>query len=157
MKRIALLVLTVAANVIANEEENIQQVATNFETDVSTVKICLTEAGTTAEQMQITKQKWQEIKDDEDIDEETKESFTTHGRFVACILEKNDMMKDSKLVLDKILEAVEKEPNDPTVTKNKQVVTECVTSLNEADQLNREDRAFGLMLCINRKQQTTER
>lgn len=37
-------------------------------------------------------------------------------------------MKDSKLVLDKILEAVEKEPNDPTVTKNKQVVTECVTS-----------------------------
>lgn len=42
--------------------------------------------------MQITKQKWQEIKDDEDIDEETKESFTTHGRFVACILEKNNMV-----------------------------------------------------------------
>ncbi|XP_070169277.1 uncharacterized protein [Polyergus mexicanus] len=156
MKRIALLVLALAANIIANEEENIQQVATNFETDVQTVKMCLIDAGTTAEQMQITKQKWQQIKDDEDIDEETKESFMSHGRFVACILEKNDMMKDSKLVLDKILEALEKEQNEPRIV-SKEVVTECVNSLNEADQLNREDRAFGFMLCITRSQQTSER
>lgn len=44
------------------------------------------------EQMDIEKQKWLEIKDDEDIDEETRESFLAHGRFIACLMEKNDLV-----------------------------------------------------------------
>lgn len=44
------------------------------------------------EQMHIAIQKWQEIKDDEDIDEETRKSFMLHGRFIACILEKKNMV-----------------------------------------------------------------
>jgi len=35
-------------------------------------------------------QKMQEIKEGEDIDEETKESLLTHSRFIACMLEKKD-------------------------------------------------------------------
>jgi hypothetical protein len=149
MKRIALLVLALAVNVIADEIETIQQVATNFETDVQTIQICLSEAGTTVEEMQIVKQKWQEIKADEDIDEETEESFTIHGRFIACILEKKDMMKDSKLVLDKIQEMVDKEQN---VAVSKEVLTECVTSLNEDVEITREERAFEFMICITSSQ-----
>ncbi|CAL1674302.1 unnamed protein product [Lasius platythorax] len=145
MKRIALLVLALAVNVIAEEIETIQQVATNFETDVETIQICLSEAGTTVEEMHIAKQKWQEIKADESIDEETKESFTIHGRFIACILEKKDMMKDSKLVLDKIQEEVDKEQN---VAVNKEVLTKCVTSLNEDAEITREERAFEFMFCV---------
>jgi hypothetical protein len=145
MKRIALLVLALAVNVIAEEIETVQQVATHFETDVETVQICLSEAGTTVEEMHIAKQKWQEIKADESIDEETKESFTIHGRFIACILEKKDMMKDSKLVLDKIQEDIDKEQN---VAINKEVLTKCVTSLNEDVEITREERAFGFMFCV---------
>lgn len=33
--------------VIADEKENIQQVATDFETDTQTIELCLSEAGTT--------------------------------------------------------------------------------------------------------------
>lgn len=44
------------------------------------------------EEMNVARQKWQEIEKDEDVDEETKESFVTHGRFVACILEKKDLV-----------------------------------------------------------------
>ncbi|CAL1674301.1 unnamed protein product [Lasius platythorax] len=145
MKRIALLVLALAVNVIAEEIETIQQVATNFETDVETIQICLSEAGTTVEEMHIAKQKWQEIKADESIDEETKESFTIHGRFIACILEKKDMMKDSKLVLDKILEEIDKEPNGSKVSK--EGITKCVNSLNENVEMTREDRVFGFIRC----------
>jgi len=42
------------------------------------------------DELNIARQKMQEIKGGEDIDEETKESLLTHNRFVACILEKKD-------------------------------------------------------------------
>jgi len=145
MKRIALFVLALAANVIAEEIETIQQVATKFETDVQTAQICLSEAGTTLEKIHIAKQKWEKIKNDEDIDEETKKFLTINCRFIACIFEKTDMMKDSKLVLDKILEVNDKESNESKVSK--EGITKCVNSLNENVEMTREDRVFGFIRC----------
>ncbi|XP_050451158.1 uncharacterized protein LOC126851338 [Cataglyphis hispanica] len=153
MKRIALLVLALAANVIADEEKDIQQVAMHFETDVQTVKECLNEANMTVKQMHIAKQKWAEIiKDDEEIDEETKESFMPFGSFTACMLEKKDLMHDGKLVLDNILEALDKDQNN-SERISKEVVTECVNSLNENDKMikiGKEYRAMGFLVCISR-------
>ncbi|XP_072754195.1 uncharacterized protein [Anoplolepis gracilipes] len=145
MKRIAFLVLALAINVIADDEERIQQMATIFEIDSPTIKTCLSEAETTIDEIDF--EKWKEMKSDEEMDEETKESFTTHGRFLACLLEKLDMMKDSKLVLDKILEKLEKEPHGST--ESKEVITECVNSLNENDSKTREERAFEFIICVS--------
>lgn len=42
--------------------------------------------------MDIAQEKWKEIKMDEELDEETEESFKIHGSFIACILEQKDMV-----------------------------------------------------------------
>lgn len=44
------------------------------------------------EEMNIAREKWEEIKENEDIDEEAKESFITHSRFLACLLEKKNLV-----------------------------------------------------------------
>ncbi|GAB1869263.1 ObirObp2 protein [Camponotus japonicus] len=149
MKRIALLVLAVAANAIANEDEMIQREALDYETDVQTVKVCLDEAETTIDELNIARQKIK-IKEGEDIDEETKKSLLANSPFVACMLEKKDWIKDSKLDVDKIVEEVEKQQAEEKRTPliDKKVLVECLNSLNKDDELNRKQRAFGLMLCF---------
>ncbi|EFN60220.1 hypothetical protein EAG_03192 [Camponotus floridanus] len=47
MKRIALLVLALATNAIADEDEMIQMEAVDFETGIQTIKDCLDGAETT--------------------------------------------------------------------------------------------------------------
>ncbi|KAL6438853.1 hypothetical protein ACFW04_003735 [Cataglyphis niger] len=162
MKRIALLVLALAANVIADEEEDIQQVATNFETDVQTVKECMNKANITVVQMHIATQKWQEKYNEEideydkeiteffdEYDEKIKESFMPYGSFIACMLEKNDLMQDEKLVLDNILETLKKDKHRYISRINEESLTECVNSLNENSKI-KEAKAIGLMTCIGR-------
>ncbi|XP_011268026.1 uncharacterized protein LOC105258462 [Camponotus floridanus] len=143
MKRIALLVLALATNAIADEDEMIQMEAVDFETGIQTIKDCLDGAETTIDELNLIRQKMLEIKEDEDIDEETKEYFLTYGRYIACILEKEDLIKDSKLVVDKIMK--ENEKDDTPL--NKKDLEKCLNSLNEGD-LNLEQRAFGLVLCF---------
>ncbi|XP_072754390.1 uncharacterized protein [Anoplolepis gracilipes] len=155
MKRIVLLVLTFVAIVIADEEEQIQQIATIFETDVQTVKGCLNEAGTTLREMQVDEETRQKMINNED-DEKTKECIIRSGRFIACILEKKDMMKNSKLVLDKLLKGFEKQSSLGEV-RFKKVITKCVNTSNENIELTRETRAFGFLICMSRKETVNKR
>ncbi|XP_072753870.1 uncharacterized protein [Anoplolepis gracilipes] len=156
MKRIALLVLALAANAIADEKELLQQIAEDFETDVSTVKECVNKAGMTIKDTDLASQKWDETKNGEKIDNETKESIMRYGRFIVCILENKDMMKNSKLVLDKILEGTEDEQNASEVV-SKEVITECVKSLNRNDKLTEEERALEFIICIIPQEQTKDK
>lgn len=54
------------------------------------LSVCNQKYFSMTDELNIARQKMQEIKEDEDIDEETKESLLTHSRFVACMLEKKD-------------------------------------------------------------------
>ncbi|XP_072754196.1 uncharacterized protein [Anoplolepis gracilipes] len=145
MQRIALFIFVLAAIVIAAKGDNIRA-ATNFETDEQT-KACVSEAETTIEELEIATQKLEEINFNEEIDEETKESIRKYARFGACFLTKKNMMKDSKLVLDKILEFFENKPEKVS----KEVITECVNALNESDKLAPEEMVLGLKMCIIRE------
>ncbi|RLU22477.1 ObirObp2 [Ooceraea biroi] len=153
MKRLALFVLALAAAVNADYDadldvKDVNDLAGRFETDVATIKGCLDEAGTTIVELVEARKKWKNMQDTDEIDEETKAVFLKHNTFIACMLEKKEMMKDSKLVLDKILEVLQNDKdlkNPPT----KEVLTECVTTLNENSEMSREDRAVGLVLCVS--------
>ncbi|XP_072754389.1 uncharacterized protein [Anoplolepis gracilipes] len=155
MKRIVLLVLTFVAIVIADEEEQIQQIATLYEIDVETTKGCLNEAGTTLREMQFDEETWKKIISNKK-DEKTEEYIKNNGCFIACILEKKDMMKDSKLVLDKLLEGFEKQSSLGKMP-SKEVITECVNTSNKNIELTRETRAFGFIICLSRTQETASK
>ncbi|XP_072754065.1 uncharacterized protein [Anoplolepis gracilipes] len=150
MKRIVLLVLALATIIIADKEERgIEAIASFYELDVQTTKGCMNEAGITSlREMMFDKETWKKIINNED-DEETKKSIETHGRFIACMLEIKDMMKDSKLVLNKLLEAFEKQNSIGKILRNKEAITECVNTSNENVELTRETRVFEFMRCIN--------
>ncbi|XP_072754113.1 uncharacterized protein [Anoplolepis gracilipes] len=156
MKRIAFLVLVLATIVIADEEEQtLQEIASFYDADVQTTKGCLTEAGIVCKGWQNEKETWQKIINDDD-DEETKESITVYGRFIACMLEKKDMMKDSKLVLNKILETFEKKESTLTKIESKDIITECVNIFNEDVELTRENRALNFVICITRNKEISK-
>ncbi|RLU24629.1 ObirObp3 [Ooceraea biroi] len=151
MKKLALFVLGLAAAVNADygaklDVTDINDLASRFDTDVATVQECLDEVGTTVVILVEARKKWWDMHDNDDIDDETKTVFLSHNSFIACMLEKKEMMKDSKLIADKILEILQ---NDKNIKKPrpKEVVTECVTSLNENSEKSREDRALELVLC----------
>ncbi|RLU24628.1 ObirObp4 [Ooceraea biroi] len=151
MKRLALFVLGLAAAVNADygaklDVTDINDLASRFETDVATIQECLDETGITVVILIEARKKWRYMHDNGDIDDETKTVFLKHNSFIACMLEKKEMMKDSKLIADKILEILQ---NDKNIKKPraKEIVTECVTSLNENREMSREDRAFDLVLC----------
>ncbi|KAH0950393.1 Obp4 [Eciton burchellii] len=124
---------------------DINYVAETFETDVPTIQACLDEAKLTIEELTEGYKKWKDVKDENDID---KEALAKHKSFLACMLEKKELMKDSKLVLDKIWEEIQ---NDKDLSKipSKEVLTECVNSLNENVEMTREDRALGVTVCIS--------
>ncbi|XP_012215197.2 uncharacterized protein [Linepithema humile] len=146
MKRIVLFVLALVAAAIANEEETVKHLAEKFETDVQTVEMCFQEADTNTAEIHAAQQTFMEMKSENDLDEETKKVIMKHGRFLACMLEKKDMMKDSKLVLDKILEMMDSE--ETKHGPSKEDITECVNEINEANEMNKEDRALELILCF---------
>ncbi|XP_072754395.1 uncharacterized protein [Anoplolepis gracilipes] len=152
MKKIALLVLALATIVNADEEEGVQELASLYDADVQTTKGCLNEIGKTFSEMMVDDEEtWHKMINNED-DEETKKSIETHGRFIACMLEMKDMMKDSYLVLNKILQTFEKKESTLTKIASKEVITECVNTFNENVELTRETRAFGFMICISREE-----
>lgn len=145
MRKVAFFVLTLITIVIADDKD-IEDIAKRFDTDAATVQTCLDEIGIKIAELSSSFQKWSEIKDD-DINEETKESLMKYNRFLGCMLEKNGMIVDSKLVVDKILESMEKD-KDLIQPSQKEVLTECINSLNEDSEMTQEDRVFGLMLCL---------
>ncbi|XP_014467304.1 PREDICTED: uncharacterized protein LOC106740612 [Dinoponera quadriceps] len=142
MKRIAFLVLVFAYVAIA-QEEGIKEWAEAFESDEETIKACLDESGTTETEMQLAKKQLDKIQED-NIDDETKKAFQKHNLFLACMMEKKGMMNGSELVVDKIMEIIEND-KEPI---NKEMMRECLNSLNEERGIDREDRAMGITICL---------
>ncbi|XP_011145645.1 uncharacterized protein LOC105186860 [Harpegnathos saltator] len=146
MKRIAFLVFVFAASAIAEDAKELKEMAENFESDVQTVQLCLDEAETTESEMKAIKEKIDKLDTlDDNIDDETKKSLEKTNRFIACMLEKKEMMVDSKLNVDKILEAIEK---DSKYHVKQDEVKECLNTLNNDKELDREMRAMGMMICL---------
>ncbi|XP_012530517.1 uncharacterized protein LOC105833365 [Monomorium pharaonis] len=144
MKRVAFFVLALIVIVVANDDK--EEIARKFDTDAITVQGCLDDIGTKMEELDTSLQKWSEVKDD-DVNEETKQSLMKYVSFLTCMLEKNKMMIDAKFVVDKVVESVLKDKDLETIPP-KEVLTECITALNDDSEMTREDRVFGLMLCI---------
>ncbi|XP_025996853.1 uncharacterized protein LOC105203006 [Solenopsis invicta] len=144
MEKVAFFVLALIAVVVANEI--VEEMAKKFETDSATVQKCLDDTGITMEELGTSLKEWAELKD-EDINEMTKQSLMKYVNFLACMMEKNEMMIDSKLVVDKIVESAQND-KDLLPPVPKEVLTECLTALNENSEISREDRVFGLMFCM---------
>ncbi|XP_032689814.1 uncharacterized protein LOC116853062 isoform X2 [Odontomachus brunneus] len=83
---------------------------------------------------------------DDNIIDNSMEILKKYGYFAACIEEDKGMIKDSKLVVDKIMAAIERNIGDYPV--NKDFVKECVNALNEDSELTREERATDMERCM---------
>ncbi|XP_032689824.1 uncharacterized protein LOC116853069 [Odontomachus brunneus] len=144
MKKFAFLVLVFSAAAIA-EETGIKQWAENFDASEEIVKMCLTEADSTEAEMQNIENQFENI-DANNINDETKKNFEKYNLFMACMMEKKEMMKDSKVVVDKLIELIEKDKDKFPI--DKEVLKECLEGLNDDNELTRETRAMGAILCI---------
>ncbi|XP_067205025.1 uncharacterized protein [Linepithema humile] len=147
MRKIAFLVLTLVAIAIADEEEDITDLAEEYETDEKTMRICLDETEINRDEIDAGWKKWAEIINNGNFNEEAKQSVAKLNRFIACLLEQKNMMKNSKLVVSKILQEMVDHNKDKKMP-SEQIITECIIDLNKNDAMTKEDRVFGLLVCF---------
>ncbi|KAH0950391.1 Obp3 [Eciton burchellii] len=145
MKRLVFFILTLAAAI--NADEDIIYMAEQFDSDPVTVQGCLDDAQTTIVELTKMIGKWKDFEDEDELDEESKQLLRKYNSFLACMLEKTHMMQDSKLVIDRIIEVIQNDKNKSN-TPSKEFMTECMTTLNEDNDMTREDRASGLVTCF---------
>ncbi|XP_011056719.1 PREDICTED: uncharacterized protein LOC105147424 [Acromyrmex echinatior] len=149
MKRsFTFFILALIATIIAGDDESqLEQIAKEFKTTVPKLKACLDEEEVKIEQLSTWFQtfNWNGTEQkNEGAKEETKRSCG----FIACVLEKERMMEDEKLAVDKMIESIKEDsregvPSEDILTNWKK----CMNLLNE-NQLTREDRACGLIQCF---------
>ncbi|TGZ49410.1 hypothetical protein DBV15_11913 [Temnothorax longispinosus] len=157
MKKVGLFVLALIAIVIA-DDKRLEEVAKRFETDGETIQACLQEVEADSEEISILIEKWDEAQDDA-ISDDAKQSLIKYSNFLGCILQKKGMV----IICDnyythppnKLIESVEKD-NDLPKPSNKEGLTKCLNLLNEDNKMTRDDRVFGLMLCVINNQMDEE-
>ncbi|XP_077255632.1 odorant binding protein 7 [Temnothorax americanus] len=154
MKKVGLFVLALIAIVIA-DDKRLEEVAKRFETDGETIQACLQEVEADSEEISTLIEKWDEAQDDA-ISDDAKQSLMKYSNFLGCILQKKGMIKeDGTLVVDKLIESVEND-NDLPKPSNKEGLTKCLNLLNEDNKMTRDDKVFGLMLCVINNQMDEE-
>ncbi|XP_018353197.1 PREDICTED: uncharacterized protein LOC108754996 isoform X2 [Trachymyrmex septentrionalis] len=137
--------------VIADDDNNLEKIAKEYNTDVSTFQECLDEGEMKIEELKTGLENlWGGKKD---FNEEQKRQFLfKFKKFDACILKKKQLLVDGKLVIDKIIEEIKEkinekglsQPSEETLTN----IKKCLNSLNENSQMTEEDKAFGLLPCV---------
>ncbi|KAL0108295.1 hypothetical protein PUN28_015085 [Cardiocondyla obscurior] len=143
MKRVALYALALIAIVVA-DDKGIDDIAKKYDSEPKAIEECLAETGITTDEIYDIVDKFEDVKEDS-FSGNMKESLAKYSLFLSCILKKNGMIVDSKLVVDKIIENIDKSKDDGELA-NKEGFKECLIALNEAE-MSQEDRVFGLMLC----------
>ncbi|XP_018310677.1 uncharacterized protein [Mycetomoellerius zeteki] len=151
MKRsVTFFVLALIATVIAGDE-SLEEIAKKLKTNVTILQACLNEEGIKKEDISTWLQRWTDL---ENAKEDATNAYQTqmkYNSFIACLLEKQGLLVDSKLVVDKLIENIKEESSKsnlpPPSEEYLTTLTECLNSLNENSQLTREDRAFGLITC----------
>ncbi|KAL6267319.1 hypothetical protein P5V15_000394 [Pogonomyrmex californicus] len=153
MKRITLFVLALIALVTADD---IQDIADKMETKVEIVQTCLDEAELKIEDITSSLKKFKDLKAEE-LTEVDKQAAANYMTFLACMLQKTDMMdENSKFKVDELVEQIMK---DGELEKpiDKKVLTECITSMNEDNEMTKEDRVFGMTICVISSQKEDRR
>ncbi|XP_032689815.1 uncharacterized protein LOC116853063 [Odontomachus brunneus] len=140
MKRFAFLVLVFSVAVIAEDKDS-------MEYQYELIMNCIHKANMTKEEVEFV-QNYLIKKQDDDIDYKTEEFLKKYGYFAACLEEDLEMMKDSYLVLDKIIEYLVTNNTMDKHSINKDFVKECVNALNDDSEMTREERATGAVRCI---------
>ncbi|XP_032689866.1 uncharacterized protein LOC116853100 [Odontomachus brunneus] len=138
MNIFAFLVLVFSVTVIAEDK-------TSIEYKFKLVMKCLDKAHMTVEEIKFVQENIMRMQDDK-IDEKARKIFEKHGYFAACVEEDLGMIEDSKLVVDKIMEGVERDMARKPV--NKDFVKKCANALNDDSELTREERALGMSRCL---------
>ncbi|XP_011056717.1 PREDICTED: uncharacterized protein LOC105147423 isoform X1 [Acromyrmex echinatior] len=155
MKRsLTFFILALIATVIADDYNKIlEDVAKEFNTDVSIFQECLDEGEIKIEEFIAGLQKLVGVFfEEKDSNEESKQFRMKFKKFETCRLKKKQLLLDNKLVIDKIIEEIKENINkkgglqlsEETFTN----IKKCLNSLNENSQLTDEDRAFGLIPCV---------
>ncbi|XP_011644264.2 uncharacterized protein LOC105431628 [Pogonomyrmex barbatus] len=152
MKRIALFVLALIALVTADD---IQDIADKMETKVEVVQTCLDEAELKIEDITSSLKKFKDLKAEE-LTEEDKQAAANYMTFLACMLQKTGMMdENSKFKVDELVEQIVKDGELKPI--DKKVLTECITSMNEDNEMTKEDRVFGMTICVISSQKEDRR
>ncbi|XP_018353196.1 PREDICTED: uncharacterized protein LOC108754996 isoform X1 [Trachymyrmex septentrionalis] len=150
-KSLTFFILALIVTVIADDDNNLEKIAKEYNTDVSTFQECLDEGEMKIEELKTGLENlWGGKKD---FNEEQKRQFLfKFKKFDACILKKKQLLVDGKLVIDKIIEEIKEkinekglsQPSEETLTN----IKKCLNSLNENSQMTEEDKAFGLLPCV---------
>ncbi|XP_018362314.1 PREDICTED: uncharacterized protein LOC108760715 [Trachymyrmex cornetzi] len=156
MKRsLTFLILALIATVIADDNNQIlEKIAKVYQTDVSTFQECLDEEEIKIEEVITWFQNWHNRSsvEQKDSNEESRPCRMKYKKLVTCILQKKQLLVDGKLVIDKIIERAKEDINKnglPEISEEALTnIKECLNSLNENDQLTKEDRAVGATPCI---------